>query len=317
MNPTNSTTTSFFAETIQQDLALYKEVSYLPFLEKEPHIFEYTILGYIKSGSVDILLNNTRHTLKKGEMFCVIPDQKVQIIKRTTNFCTSYGIISHELLNHLVYRYPRFIFYFINLHPSFAVHPRFQKNIDQYSKLIFIKYNEKNNPFQKDILISLLQGFALDLFEVFYVEYPNINIRLSANEAIVEKFQLLFFKYIDQQKTLNYYAQQLGITTTHLNRVMKQEKGFGAKQYMTRILILETKQLLIYTPMSIKEISAKFNFTSPDSFHHFFKNSVGIPPNEYRIQNQANHKLEHKRSTIKKPLKDIINTYLLNHNKKM
>jgi AraC family transcriptional activator of pobA len=48
--------------------------------------------------------------------------------------------------------------------------------------------------------------------------------------------------------------------------------------------MLEARRELIYTSMTIKEISELLGFTDPAYFTRFFKRQMGMSPKDFRLQ---------------------------------
>lgn len=78
------------------------------------------------------------------------------------------------------------------------------------------------------------------------------------------------------------YAAALGITPTHLNRISRNVLGKSALMVIHDRLLLEAKRYLVYTSMSVKEISHLLGFSDPGYFARFFSRSAGTSPSEFR-----------------------------------
>lgn len=78
------------------------------------------------------------------------------------------------------------------------------------------------------------------------------------------------------------YAADLGMTPTHLNRICRNLVGKSALAVVHDRLLLEAKRDLIYTSMSIKEISNALGFSDPGYFTRFFTRNAGLSPSEFR-----------------------------------
>lgn len=100
-----------------------------------------------------------------------------------------------------------------------------------------------------------------------------------------------FVRLIDQDfakhTTLDHYADRLGISVAHLNAVCRQMSGRSALQLIHERLIIEAKRELIYTSMTIKEVSELLGFADPAYFTRFFKRQMGISPKDFRLQTTA------------------------------
>ena len=79
------------------------------------------------------------------------------------------------------------------------------------------------------------------------------------------------------------YAADLGMTPTHLNRICRHLVGKSALSVVHDRLLLEAKRDLIYTSMSIKEISNALGFSDPGYFTRFFTRNAGMSPTEFRL----------------------------------
>jgi AraC family transcriptional activator of pobA len=83
---------------------------------------------------------------------------------------------------------------------------------------------------------------------------------------------------------LDQYAIWLDISVAHLNAICRQISGRSALQLIHERLMLEAKRELIYTAMTIKEISELLGFTDPAYFTRFFKRQEGMSPSDFRLQ---------------------------------
>ena len=51
-------------------------------------------------------------------------------------------------------------------------------------------------------------------------------------------------------------------------------------------LLLESKRNLVYTSMSVKEVSNLLGFSDPGYFARFFARHAGMPPSEFRASSR-------------------------------
>ncbi len=78
------------------------------------------------------------------------------------------------------------------------------------------------------------------------------------------------------------YATDLGMTPTHLSRICRTLVGKSALGLVHDRLLLEAKRDLIYTSMSIKEISNALGFSDPGYFTRFFTRNAALSPSAFR-----------------------------------
>ncbi|MCF0172816.1 MAG: AraC family transcriptional regulator [Bacteroidales bacterium] len=102
------------------------------------------------------------------------------------------------------------------------------------------------------------------------------------NKAIFDEFSFLVNKHHGENRTLSFYADMMHITPKYLSRVIKQVSGRTATEWIDSFVVLEAKNMLRHSDLSIKEIMAQLNFSSHAVFHTFFKKHTGMTPTEYR-----------------------------------
>lgn len=106
------------------------------------------------------------------------------------------------------------------------------------------------------------------------------------NDRRVEAFSALLHREVRNHRPASFYADQLGITPTHLNRVLKAKTGFGTQELVARRLIEETQRELLFTPGSIKEVAFRLGFSDPAYFSRFFSRQTGTTPGNWREAEQ-------------------------------
>lgn len=78
------------------------------------------------------------------------------------------------------------------------------------------------------------------------------------------------------------FATRLGITSLQLNQLCRELTGQTALQVIHQRLLLEARRNLVYTRMSIGQLSDNLGFSDPTYFARFFKRLSGQTPNGFR-----------------------------------
>lgn len=82
------------------------------------------------------------------------------------------------------------------------------------------------------------------------------------------------------------YADQLHISLSYLNEVVKSVSGFTVSYWINNEIVLEAKRLLYYTSLAIKEISYELGYEDPAYLSRIFTNNTGMSPNAFRKKNR-------------------------------
>ena len=127
-----------------------------------------------------------------------------------------------------------------------------------WTKLIFIN------------LISLLE------------ETPAVRPSHHSYSQIFRDYLELIEENFKKHLPIDFYADQLNITEAKLNTICRIVSNSSSKQLIYDRIIQESKYLLNYTGMYVKEIAFEIGFQDPAYFTRFFANYMELTPTQYR-----------------------------------
>jgi len=104
----------------------------------------------------------------------------------------------------------------------------------------------------------------------------------SRSVGHVQRFRDVVERRYHERPSLQECAQELGITSTQLNRVCRQVLGQSALDVMHARTVLEAQRELAYTNLSIKQIGLGLGFAEPGYFTRFFLRECGLTPTQWR-----------------------------------
>lgn len=104
----------------------------------------------------------------------------------------------------------------------------------------------------------------------------------SRAQQILADFQALLETHFATEKSVVFYAEQLGRTAPHLNRVCKALAEAPASTLIQRRVMLEAQRELAYTSQTVAEIGYALGYPDPAYFSRAFRRAVGRSPKEYR-----------------------------------
>ncbi|MFH1803300.1 MAG: helix-turn-helix domain-containing protein [Pseudomonadota bacterium] len=138
-------------------------------------------------------------------------------------------------------------------------------------------------------LFALRQIIGLLLLDICRQAQLPTQGRLSRQEqklAKFRKFQTLIERDYRQHKSLEYYAREIGMTTTQLNRIAKDIYDMTATDVVQSRLMLEAKRTLIYTDIAVQQIADDLGFRDAGYFSRFFTKKAGISPARFRASHR-------------------------------
>lgn len=112
----------------------------------------------------------------------------------------------------------------------------------------------------------------------------------SKKQFIFHGFREFINKKFKTRLSVADYASLLNITPTHLNRICRDILNVSASDLIHERTLIEAKRLLIYTSLTINEVSYELGYIDPAHFSKFFHRKTTQTPSSFR-----------KNLTIRKP----------------
>lgn len=106
--------------------------------------------------------------------------------------------------------------------------------------------------------------------------------RSERNQHLLGHFIKLVEQHYQEHPSVESLAHRIGLSSVHLNTLCRELAGQTALQIIHQRLMLEAKRGLIYTNISISQLSDNLGFSDPTYFSRFFKRLAGQSPNAFR-----------------------------------
>jgi YesN/AraC family two-component response regulator len=106
------------------------------------------------------------------------------------------------------------------------------------------------------------------------------HMRISPQ--VIRTMHTIENRYIESTLHVGAVAQDLGVSTEHLCRVLKRHTGLTFVTLLRRTRVRAACRLLQTTTLSMKEIAGLAGFSSASRFDRDFKTVCGVSPSEYR-----------------------------------
>ncbi|MEM7111929.1 MAG: AraC family transcriptional regulator [Chloroflexota bacterium] len=101
-------------------------------------------------------------------------------------------------------------------------------------------------------------------------------------QKLTRQFKQLITKQVVTGRSVQSYADQLGVSVNHLNKTLKATTGYTPGQLIRQEVVLEAKRLFRHTDLTATEIGYRLAFDDPSYFGRFFKREVGVSPGRFR-----------------------------------
>ncbi|MDJ1506857.1 helix-turn-helix transcriptional regulator [Xanthocytophaga agilis] len=153
-------------------------------------------------------------------------------------------------------------------------------------KAIEQEYNANIDKFSQDVMVA-----NIDLLLIHVDRYYNRQFitRKNLHNDILSRIDSLLDDYLTNESkehnglpTVQFLADNLAVSPTHLSDLLKNATGLTSLQYIHMKLIDKAKELLATTNLSVSEIAFQLGFEYAQSFNKLFKNKTKVTPLEFR-----------------------------------
>ncbi len=256
---------------------------------KELWRFDVSFIACVISGRGILHTDSGIYPLHKGDLFILCKNNNYHI-SASKDAHEPWGFIRFNIRkDYILHLLTAFQIENIHILEHCGLEPLFRKGIE-------LAADETMNAVVKQKSLALL--LTQILIEISFIHharrFPVINTPEDndTDSRLIER-KLLFPSYV--QKVKDYIDKHLEdkinlkdlnkivpLTPRHINNIFKKEVGVTPYNYYILKRIELSKNLLIRTNLSVKEIAQKLKFADEFYFSNIFKKKTGMSPLKYK-----------------------------------
>lgn len=254
----------------------------------------YTI-SFKKIVKGDLTYGRTKYDFTNGALFFIAPRQVLQWEGTAVFDQKGFSINLHEDFlkgTELAQDIKKYGFFSYSANEALHISPKEEKQIELIIQNIELEYQNNQDSFSKDIIISHLSTL-LKYAQRFY-ERQFIN-RTELSNDLLEQFNQQLEEYFDSGQlkengipSIEQIADQLSVSQRYLSDTLKKETGKTSTEHLQLYLIDEAKNILLDPQKTVSEVAYELGFEYPPYFSRLFKKKEGISPTEYREKYKMN-----------------------------
>lgn len=254
-------------------------------LVSNPTQIGFLLIAFCTEGEVTFSVGAREQTMQKGDLLISFGDQVFQESTAATNFHAKAVLMSRGFAQNCITGLNRMWPYLLYLlqHPVVTLTPEEQTWIMECYHLIHRRLNRQTGRYMREATVSLVRAFYFEICNLLDTREPlNTGGAQTRAYAIFDQFIHLVSEHFKHERSVEWYSSEMCVTPKHLSEVVKQVSGRTAGQWITTMVIIEIKQLLLSTSLSIKEIAQEMGFPNQSFLGKYFKNIEGISPSDFR-----------------------------------
>ncbi len=258
-------------------------------IHKYPIRLDGLFIGLREKGKMNFSINLKEFEVGPNDLVICSPGDLMQSTSEDGVHMSQIMMVSSHFLKEMYISLNSFMPFFA----SQKEHPVFHLTDEEVEELksYFMRIKETvegDDYFRLDITKRLLAAYLYKLGSILYRHRPELQAEaakpLKREEILFKEFIKLVSEHHRKERRVDFYAEQLFLSSKHFSTVIKKVSGKTAGQWIDEYVILEAKTLLKYSAMSIQEVAYYMNFPNPSFFGKYFKHHTGMSPSEYKSQ---------------------------------
>lgn len=246
---------------------------------REPLKLDYASIMICTKGELNIKINLEEHHVTAPALVTLMPGQIIELIESSVDTHLYAIALSKRFIDMI--NIPGWQQQYMEMYNN-PLHPLDEQALRAVHIFYTILYHaaaNTANPFRLQVIENLIR--------VFY--YGGVsNLRPCSDNApisksnIVRRFMELVQEHYREERLIGFYADRLCITPKYLSKLMKENTGRSAGDWIENHVILEARALLQSSDMTIQQIASSLNFPNQSFFGKYFKRATGLSPKQYR-----------------------------------
>jgi len=237
----------------------------------------------------DLNYGRTTYDFTNGALICIAPRQVLQWDSSVVYDQKGFSINFHEDFlkgTELAHQIKKYGFFSYSVNEALHLSPKEEKQMESIVENIDIEYQNNQDKFSKDIIISQLSTL-LKYANRFY-ERQFLN-RKELSNNLLEQFNAQLSTYFETGQlqengipSIEQIANNMSVSQRYLSDTLKKETGKTTTEHLQLHLIDQAKNMLLQPHKSIAEVAYELGFEYPHYFSRLFKKKEGVSPSAYR-----------------------------------
>ena len=244
------------------------------------------------NGAIRLNINLKDHCVEQDQVVMIYPGYLAQVtgieMENKEDFHCLVLCASREYLSTLNIDLNRLFSEGASLldSPRIKMSPEGKLLSPRYFELIALLLNSRvpNKRACVGSMLSSLFYFSEGVFSEQVEASKAQTTRASRADDVLNQFINLLTESYKEERSVGFYAEKLCLSPKYFSKLIKESSGRTVPEWIDSFVIMEAKNLLKYSDMSIKQIISHLHFADQPTFTKFFKSHTGETPAQYRKQ---------------------------------
>lgn len=264
---------------------LLNSKEFKPYNIFNPFKSDFFAVIMVHEGVIDVNINLQHFRLQKNDLLAFAPNM-IKHLVAISDDCKFYAILykSSFLVTANIREFHQDVYdLLISGMPLFNLALHEVKTLHNLIEVMLMRSHVDESNVPNDAVVK--HGFLAFMYEYafLYRKYmKEHNRKISRKEDVMLRFIKLVANHFKEERSVDFYAKKLFITSKYLSEITKDVSGKTASSIIAEMVIMEAKSLLSIPSLTIIEVSDLLNFSDMSFFGKYFKRYTGLNPSTYR-----------------------------------
>ncbi|MFA6308767.1 MAG: AraC family transcriptional regulator [Clostridia bacterium] len=257
----------------------------------EPNMHEFYETVYIKKGSAVFEIAGTPVPIGPNDLIIIKPNQLHKFIVKSDGGC-DFIVLSFKFENTETGEFSKTsIDDFLNFVSQKDSGPFISMKVSQKNEIIVLLNRILREKEEADIGSDFLNHLlVLELFvfisRALKMEWENsIKNKSPKLKELIEVSQNYIHNNFERDISIGDIAKFIFLSKSYFAKAFKDEIGTSPMNYLLKIRVQRSKELLSETDIKICDIALNVGFSNQQRFNEIFKKYTNVTPLKYRKQN--------------------------------
>ena len=272
------------------NVSLNKPPRYFPAFYHKHDFFE---IVYVLSGNYKNSFGDSEEELKPGDL-CLIAPNTVHSV---------HTVNDDSIIFNILIRRSTFMDIFYNtVRDKSQISSFFVGNLYSREKIRYLLFHTEGDEIIRNYILDMYKEqkhcdeytdrIICSILTLFFVELTrrhgkNISIPDMKREKTEEESRMLSYMIANSSTvTLSELAEEFHFSVPYCSKLIKNISGKTFSNLLTEIRLQQGEQLLLYSQMSVEDISDRVGYKNPESFIRAFRRFYQDTPSQYRRKNK-------------------------------
>lgn len=246
--------------------------------QMEPKKLELAVILLCIKGELSIKINLEEYNVTSPSLVTIMPGQIIEFMDASEPIELYAIALSRRFIDMI--NIPGWQQQYMTMYnnPIHTLSTQELRALYIFYTMLYSAAANTENPFRLQVIENLIRVFYYGGVSSF----PRTNKSATSTNTIVQRFMELVQEHYTQQRLISFYADKLCITPKYLSKLVKENTGLAASDWIERHVILEARAMLQSSEMTIQQIASALNFPNQSFFGKYFKRATGLSPKQYR-----------------------------------